>query len=96
MFVCVAQRPEAVGGCVPVTDEERADILYKPHENEWGGRSREEECTRIIAGIDQLITVGTCAENRAELIQFLTTMIVVVSLSRHVETIPNVYFSVWS
>lgn len=52
------QRPELVGGCVPVTDEERVDILYKPQEDEWGGRRREEECARIIAGIDQLITVG--------------------------------------
>lgn len=64
----VAERPEAVGGGVPVTDEERADILFKPQEDEWGGRSREEESARIIAGIDQLITVGMCTENRAELI----------------------------
>ncbi|XP_017351454.2 bromodomain and WD repeat-containing protein 3 isoform X2 [Ictalurus punctatus] len=56
-----AQSPEAVGECVPVTDEERADILYKPQGDEWGGRSREKECARIVAGIDQLITVDIAA-----------------------------------
>ncbi|XP_046732894.1 bromodomain and WD repeat-containing protein 3 isoform X3 [Silurus meridionalis] len=56
-----AQRPEAEGGCVPVTDEERAEFLYKPQEDEWGGRSREEECARIIAGIDHLITIDIAA-----------------------------------
>lgn len=76
---CVAHRPETVGGCVPVTDEERADILYKPQEDEWGGRSREEECVRIVAGIDQLITVGMCAENCAEFI--LTSTFVLISLT---------------
>ncbi|XP_034170541.2 bromodomain and WD repeat-containing protein 3 isoform X3 [Pangasianodon hypophthalmus] len=69
-----AQRPEVVGGCVPVTDEERADILYKPQEDEWGGRSREEECARIIAGIDQLITVDIAApfSGPVDLIQYPT------------------------
>lgn len=81
-FADVVQRPEAVDGCVPVTDEERADILYKPQEDEWGGRSREEECARIVAGIDQLITVGMCAVNTAELT--LSSMIVLVLLSRRV------------
>ncbi|KAK3513530.1 hypothetical protein QTP70_016463 [Hemibagrus guttatus] len=56
-----AHRPEAVGAGVVVTDEERADILYKPQDDEWGGRSREEECARIVAGIDQLITVDIAA-----------------------------------
>ncbi|XP_060731875.1 bromodomain and WD repeat-containing protein 3 isoform X2 [Tachysurus vachellii] len=56
-----AQLPEAVGDSVPVTDEERADILYKPQEDEWGGRSREDECARIVAGIDQLITIDIAA-----------------------------------
>uniref|UniRef100_A0A8B9RAF8 Bromodomain and WD repeat domain containing 1 n=1 Tax=Astyanax mexicanus TaxID=7994 RepID=A0A8B9RAF8_ASTMX len=53
-----ALQPESVGAGVPVTDEEMNDILYKPREGEWGVRSREEESMRIIAGIDQLITVG--------------------------------------
>uniref|UniRef100_A0A8B9JZI7 Bromodomain and WD repeat domain containing 1 n=1 Tax=Astyanax mexicanus TaxID=7994 RepID=A0A8B9JZI7_ASTMX len=52
-----ALQPESVGAGVPVTDEEMNDILYKPREGEWGVRSREEESMRIIAGIDQLITV---------------------------------------
>ncbi|KAF5906074.1 bromodomain and WD repeat-containing protein 3-like isoform X1 [Clarias magur] len=69
-----AQRPEAVDESVPVTDEERADILYKPQEDEWGGRSREEECGRIIAGIDQLITVDIAApfSGPVDLIQYPT------------------------
>ncbi|KAG9278203.1 bromodomain and WD repeat-containing protein 3 [Astyanax mexicanus] len=56
-----ALQPESVGAGVPVTDEEMNDILYKPREGEWGVRSREEESMRIIAGIDQLITVDIAA-----------------------------------
>ncbi|XP_062843373.1 bromodomain and WD repeat-containing protein 1 isoform X1 [Trichomycterus rosablanca] len=56
-----AQLPESAGVGMPVTDEERAEILYKPQEPEWGGRSREQECARIGAGIDQLITVDIAA-----------------------------------
>ncbi|XP_064158821.1 bromodomain and WD repeat-containing protein 3 isoform X1 [Anguilla rostrata] len=56
-----AQQPESVGGGVPVTAEEMSDVLYKPREGEWGARSRDQECERIIAGIDQLITVDIAA-----------------------------------
>ncbi|KAM9439590.1 bromodomain and WD repeat-containing protein 1-like [Clarias gariepinus] len=72
-----AQRPQVVGESVPVTDEERADILYKPQEDEWGGRSREDECARIIAGIDQLITVDIAApfSGPVDLIQYPCTVI---------------------
>lgn len=56
-----ALQPESVGAGVPVTDEEMNDILYKPQEGEWGVRSREDESMRIIAGIDQLITVDIAA-----------------------------------
>ncbi|KAG7319574.1 hypothetical protein KOW79_016717 [Hemibagrus wyckioides] len=69
-----AHRPEAVGAGVPVTDEERADLLYKPQDDEWGGRSREEQCARIVAGIDQLITVDIAApfSGPVDLIQYPT------------------------
>ncbi|KAL7842664.1 hypothetical protein SRHO_G00243530 [Serrasalmus rhombeus] len=56
-----AQQPESEGAGVPVTIEEMNDILYKPRDREWGVRSREEESARIIAGIDQLITVDIAA-----------------------------------
>lgn len=43
---------------MPVTDEEMIDILYKPQGGEWGDRGRDQESARIIAGIEQLVTVG--------------------------------------
>lgn len=55
-----AQQPETEGGGIPVTAEEMSELMYKPLPGEWGERSREEECDRIIAGIDRLITVGVC------------------------------------
>ncbi|XP_043913211.1 bromodomain and WD repeat-containing protein 3 [Protopterus annectens] len=44
------------GAGVPVTADEFKALLYKPQEGEWGARSRDEECERIIQGIDQLLT----------------------------------------
>ena len=35
-----------------------SELMYKPLDGEWGDRCRDEECERIIAAIDQLITVG--------------------------------------
>lgn len=58
-FLCrAAQEPEVDGGGIPVTAEEMSELMYKPLRGEWGERSRDEECERITAGIDQLITVG--------------------------------------
>lgn len=48
-----------------MTAEEMSELMYKPLPGEWGERSREEECDRIIAGIDRLITVGVCAWSRS-------------------------------
>ncbi len=62
-FVCIccaAQQPETEGGGIPATADEMSELMYKPLLGEWGERSRDEECERIIAGIDQLITVGVC------------------------------------
>ncbi|TNN69768.1 Bromodomain and WD repeat-containing protein 1 [Liparis tanakae] len=56
-----AQRPETEGGGIPVTPEETSELMYKPLPGEWGERSRDAECERIVAGIDQLITVGVYA-----------------------------------
>lgn len=47
-----------------MTAEEMCELMYKPLPGEWGERSREEECDRIITGIDQLITVGVCLESK--------------------------------
>lgn len=55
---CAAQQPETEGAGIPVTAEEMSELMYKPLLGEWGKRSRDEECERIIAGISQLITVG--------------------------------------
>uniref|UniRef100_A0A4W5R8A4 Bromodomain and WD repeat domain containing 1 n=1 Tax=Hucho hucho TaxID=62062 RepID=A0A4W5R8A4_9TELE len=56
-----AQQPECVGGGVPVTAEEMREVMYKPQTGEWGERSRDNECERIRAGIEQLITVDIVA-----------------------------------
>lgn len=51
-------QPEELGASVSVTFEEVEKLLYKPQEGEWGMRSRDEACERIIRGIDQLLTLG--------------------------------------
>ncbi|XP_056612929.1 bromodomain and WD repeat-containing protein 3 [Triplophysa dalaica] len=69
-----AEQPESEGAGVPVTVEEMIDILYKPQEGEWGDRGREEESARVIAGIEQLITVDITApfSGPVDLIQYPT------------------------
>uniref|UniRef100_A0A8C4U0Y8 PH-interacting protein n=1 Tax=Falco tinnunculus TaxID=100819 RepID=A0A8C4U0Y8_FALTI len=49
--------PEELGTSVPLTDDERRTLLYKPLDGEWGSRTRDEECDRVIAGINQLMTL---------------------------------------
>ncbi|XP_071597601.1 PH-interacting protein isoform X3 [Heliangelus exortis] len=49
--------PEELGTSVPLTDDERRTLLYKPLDGEWGSRTRDQECDRIIAGINQLMTL---------------------------------------
>ncbi|XP_027695243.1 bromodomain and WD repeat-containing protein 3 isoform X6 [Vombatus ursinus] len=49
--------PEEVGAGVPVSQEELTALLYRPQEGEWGAHSRDEECERIIQGIDHLLTL---------------------------------------
>lgn len=50
--------PEQVGDGVEVAEEELKALLYKPQEGEWGAHTRDEECERVINGIDQLLTLG--------------------------------------
>lgn len=61
-------QPETEGGGIPVTPEEMSELMYKPLTGEWGERSRDEECDRIIVGIEQLITVGASAETGPSLL----------------------------
>uniref|UniRef100_A0A4W6D160 Bromodomain and WD repeat domain containing 1 n=1 Tax=Lates calcarifer TaxID=8187 RepID=A0A4W6D160_LATCA len=65
---------ETEGGGIPVTADEMSELMYKPLPGEWGERSRDEECERIIAGIDQLITVEIAApfSGPVDLVQYPT------------------------
>uniref|UniRef100_A0A672ND22 Bromodomain and WD repeat domain containing 1 n=1 Tax=Sinocyclocheilus grahami TaxID=75366 RepID=A0A672ND22_SINGR len=69
-----AEQPESGSAGVPVTDEEMVDILYKPQEGEWGNKGRNQESARIIAGIEQLVTVDIAApfSGPVDLIQYPT------------------------
>uniref|UniRef100_A0A8C4GVS9 Bromodomain and WD repeat domain containing 1 n=1 Tax=Dicentrarchus labrax TaxID=13489 RepID=A0A8C4GVS9_DICLA len=40
---------ETEGGGIPVTADEMSELMYKPLQGEWGERSRDDECERIIA-----------------------------------------------
>lgn len=53
--------PEELGASISVTSDELEKLLYKPQDGEWGQRSRDEECERIISGIDQLLNLDIAA-----------------------------------
>ncbi|XP_007943742.2 bromodomain and WD repeat-containing protein 1 [Orycteropus afer afer] len=53
--------PEELGASISVTSDELEKLLYKPQDGEWGRRSRDEECERIISGIDQLLNLDIAA-----------------------------------
>nr|XP_043888141.1 bromodomain and WD repeat-containing protein 3 isoform X2 [Solea senegalensis] len=69
-----AEQPETEGGGIPVTADELRELMYKPQPGEWGERSRDEECERIIAAIDQLINIEIAApfSGPVDLIQYPT------------------------
>lgn len=54
-----AALPDHVGDGVEVAEEESKALLYTPQEGEWGAHTEDEDCERIIHGIDQLLTLGT-------------------------------------
>ncbi|XP_066526500.1 PH-interacting protein isoform X2 [Hoplias malabaricus] len=56
-----AMFPDELGQSMPLTTEEHKALLYRPLEGEWGSCSRDEECERIINGIDQLSTLDVAA-----------------------------------
>uniref|UniRef100_A0A2K5K4I7 PH-interacting protein n=2 Tax=Colobus angolensis palliatus TaxID=336983 RepID=A0A2K5K4I7_COLAP len=49
--------PEELGTSVPLTDGECRSLIYKPLDGEWGTNPRDEECERIVTGINQLMTL---------------------------------------
>ncbi|XP_063299084.1 PH-interacting protein isoform X1 [Pelobates fuscus] len=49
--------PDELGNSVPLTENEVRSLLYRSLDGEWGCRSRDEECERIIAGLNQLMTL---------------------------------------
>ncbi|XP_062870970.1 PH-interacting protein [Trichomycterus rosablanca] len=53
--------PDELGLSMPLTREEHKTLLYRPLDGEWGSRTRDQECERIIAGIDQLATLDVAA-----------------------------------
>ncbi|KAL1788623.1 bromodomain and WD repeat-containing protein 1, partial [Sigmodon hispidus] len=53
--------PEELGASISVTSDELERLLYKPQDGEWGQKSRDEECERIISGIDQLLNLDIAA-----------------------------------
>ncbi|XP_068930949.1 bromodomain and WD repeat-containing protein 1 isoform X2 [Petaurus breviceps papuanus] len=53
--------PEELGASISVTSDELEKLLYKPQNGEWGKKSRDEECERIISGIDQLLNLDIAA-----------------------------------
>ncbi|KAG7223301.1 hypothetical protein INR49_015657, partial [Caranx melampygus] len=52
-----AALPEQVGAGVEVAEEELKALLYTPQEGEWGAHTRDEDCERVIHGIEQLLTL---------------------------------------
>ncbi|XP_058152229.1 bromodomain and WD repeat-containing protein 1 isoform X2 [Dasypus novemcinctus] len=53
--------PEELGASISVTSDELEKLLYNPQDGEWGQKSRDEECERIISGIDQLLNLDIAA-----------------------------------
>ncbi|XP_060054692.1 bromodomain and WD repeat-containing protein 1 isoform X1 [Erinaceus europaeus] len=53
--------PAELGASISVTADELEKLLYRPQPGEWGHRSRDEECERIIGGIDQLLNLDMAA-----------------------------------
>lgn len=56
-----ADAPKELGASISVTSDELEKLLYKPQAGEWGLKSRDEECERIIGGIDQLLNLDMAA-----------------------------------
>ncbi|XP_059824809.1 bromodomain and WD repeat-containing protein 1-like isoform X3 [Hypanus sabinus] len=83
-----AQYPDDPSAGVSVTVEELEALLYKPQEGEWGDRSRDEECERIIKGIDDVLTLEIAAPFNAPVdLRAYPTYCMVVSYLTDLSTI---------
>lgn len=49
--------PQEVGGWVAVLPEELENLLYRPRSEEWPGGDRDEACSMIARGIDQVLII---------------------------------------
>lgn len=67
----VADAPKELGASISVTSDELEKLLYKPQAGEWGLKSRDEECERIIGGIDQLLNLGKSLQKFRHLVPSL-------------------------
>jgi bromodomain and WD repeat domain-containing protein 1/3 len=47
-----------VGGAVPVLPEELQATLYRPISQEWPQGGRDATCTRILRGLDQIMSLA--------------------------------------
>lgn len=47
-----------VGGAVPVLPEELQATLYRPTSQEWPQGGRDATCTRILRGLDQVMSLA--------------------------------------
>lgn len=50
--------PSSIGGSVPVLPEEYQATLYRPKSEEWPLGDRDGSCRRIVAGIEQVMSLG--------------------------------------
>ncbi|XP_066999443.2 bromodomain and WD repeat-containing protein 3 [Anabrus simplex] len=50
--------PREVGGAVPVLPEEIQAILYQPRAEEWPQGDRDAACLRILAGLDEVMSLA--------------------------------------
>ncbi|XP_069680733.1 bromodomain and WD repeat-containing protein 3 isoform X4 [Periplaneta americana] len=50
--------PREVGGAVPVLPEEIQATLYRPTSQEWPQGGRDATCTRILRGLDQIMSLA--------------------------------------
>lgn len=50
--------PREVGGAVPVLPEELQATLYRPTSQEWPQGGRDATCTRILRGLDQVMSLA--------------------------------------
>jgi bromodomain and WD repeat domain-containing protein 1/3 len=56
--MCEPHLSVQVGGAVPVLPEELQATLYRPTSQEWPQGGRDATCTRILRGLDQVMSLA--------------------------------------